>query len=174
MASLATAALSLMLSGCGAWQSVVDSSSNAYHAVFYKQIKTLNVDVTARASVNPDEAGRPCSVAVRIYQLKDRKLFDGASYDSLLKNDKTLLAGELTASSGVVLNPGAATSLSEPMRRDTQYVAIVAFYREPGTDLAWRRVVPKQALSADEPLKIELVDRGFVATDNDNTQSAAH
>jgi len=170
---LAATALSLLLSGCGAWQTVSDTTSNAYRAVFFKQVKTLNVDFTARASINPDEAGRPCSVAVRVYQLKDRKLFDGASYDDLLKSDKTLLANDLMANMEAVVNPGAAASLSEPMRRDTQYVAIVAFYREPGADYTWRRVVPKKALSADVPLKIELVDRGFAAVDGD-AKSSSH
>jgi type VI secretion system protein VasD len=63
-------ASSLLLSGCGAWQSVSDTTSSAYHAVFFKQIKVFNVDLTARASVNPDEAQRSTSVAVRVYQLK--------------------------------------------------------------------------------------------------------
>ena len=79
-------AASLLLSACGAWQTVSDSTSSAYHAVFFKQVKVLKVDLTARASVNPDEAMRSTSVAVRVYQLKDRKLFDKASYDDLLKN----------------------------------------------------------------------------------------
>src|SRR5476651_239432 len=72
---------SMSLCACGAWQGVSDTSSSAYQAVFHKQVKILNVDLNARASLNPDEANRPVSVAVRVYQLKDRKSFDGASYD---------------------------------------------------------------------------------------------
>ena len=48
------------------------------------------------------------SVAVRVYQLKDRKMFDGASYEDLLGNDRTLLAQDLQASMASVLNPGAS------------------------------------------------------------------
>jgi type VI secretion system protein VasD len=157
-------AASLMLSACGAWQTVSESTSSAYHAVFYKQVKVLNVDLTARASVNPDETMRSTSVAVRVYQLKDRKLFDKASYDDLLKNDKTVLAQDLQASIATVVNPGAAASVSQPMQPDTEYVGVVAFYRNPDSNGTWRRVVPKKKLSADVPLKLELVDRELVAS----------
>ena len=51
--SLASLAL---LSGCGAWQSVSDASSSAYHAVFFKQVKVLNIDLSAREALNPDDA----------------------------------------------------------------------------------------------------------------------
>ncbi|MFM0666707.1 type VI secretion system lipoprotein TssJ [Paraburkholderia sediminicola] len=159
-------AASLLLSACGAWQTVSDSTSSAYHAVFYRQVKVLNVDLTARASVNPDEAMRSTSVAVRVYQLKDRKLFDKASYDDLLKNDKTVLAQDLQASIATVINPGASASVSQPMQPETEYVGVAAFYRTPDSDGTWRRVIPKKKLSADAPLKLELVDRELVAPDD--------
>lgn len=159
-------AASLILGACGAWQAVSDSSSSAYHAVFYKQVKVLNVDLTARASVNPDEAMRSTSVAVRVYQLKDRNLFDKASYEDLLKNDKTVLAQDLRDSVATVVNPGAAASVSQPMQPDTQYVGVVAFYRNPDSNGGWRRVVAKKKLSADAPLKLELVDRDLVMPDD--------
>ncbi|MFL9867884.1 type VI secretion system lipoprotein TssJ [Paraburkholderia fungorum] len=157
-------AASLILGACGAWQAVSDSSSSAYHAVFYKQVKVLKVDLIARASVNPDEAMRSTSVAVRVYQLKDRSLFDKASYDDLLKNDKTVLVQDLQDSVATVVNPGASASVSQPMQPDTQYVGVVAFYRNPDSNGSWRRVIPKKKLSADAPLKLELVDRELVAT----------
>lgn len=159
-------AASVLLGACGAWQTVSDSTSGAYHAVFYKQVKVLNVDLTARASLNPDDAQRPTSVAVRVYQLKDRKLFDKASYDDLLKHDKTMLAQDLQASIATVINPGASVSVSQPMQSDTEYVGIVAFYRDPDSTGTWRRVVPKKQLSADAPLKLELVDRELIAAAN--------
>jgi type VI secretion system protein VasD len=153
----------LLLSACGAWQSVSDTSSNAYHAVFFKQIKVLDVDLSARDALNPDDAGRATSVAVRVYQLKERKMFDGASYEDLLKNDHTVLAQDLQASMASVLNPGASASLSQPMQTDTKYVAVVAFYRNPGNGDGWKYVIEKKKLDADKPLKISLVDQLLVA-----------
>lgn len=156
--ALAAVASTIALSGCGAWQTVSDASSNAFHSVFYRQVKVLNLDLAARDALNPDEAGRANSVAVRVYQLKDRKTFDGASYADLLRNDKTVLAQDLESNMAAVLNPGAASSLSEPMQKDTNYVAVVAFYRDPGTDGAWKWVIEKKKLDAEKPLKLELVE----------------
>jgi type VI secretion system protein VasD len=163
--AVSTVASVLLLSACGAWQTVSDASSSAYHAVFFKQVKVLNVDLSAREALNPDDAGRPTSVAVRVYQLKDRKMFDGASYDDLLKNDRTVLAQDLESSMASVLTPGAAASLSQPMQADTNYVAIVAFYRNPGKGDGWKYVIDKNKLDADKPLKLELVDQLLIASD---------
>jgi len=154
----------LLLSACGAWQSVSDASSGAYRAVFFKQVKVLNVDLSAREALNPDDAGRATSVAVRVYQLKDRKMFDGASYEDLLKHDRTVLAQDLQANLAAVLNPGASASLSQPMQADTKYVAIVAFYRNPGNGDGWKYVIEKKKLDADKPLKLELVDQLLLAS----------
>ncbi|WP_414451438.1 type VI secretion system lipoprotein TssJ [Burkholderia sp. 22PA0099] len=160
---LLTVAVATLLSGCGAWQAVSDASSSAYRATFFKQVKVLDVDLSAREALNPDEAGRATSVAVRVYQLKDRKMFDGASYEDLLKNDRVVLAQDLQASLATVLNPGGAASLSQPMRADTKFIAVVAFYRHPGSGDGWKFVIEKTKLDADKPLKLELVDQIVLA-----------
>ncbi|MCA8253244.1 type VI secretion system lipoprotein TssJ [Burkholderia sp. AU31624] len=164
--SAATAAAVLLLSGCGAWQSVSDASSNAYRAVFFKQVKVLDVDLAARAALNPDDLGRPTSVAVRVYQLKDRKTFDGVSYDDLLKNDKIALAQDIRAAMAVVLNPAASASLSQPMQADTKYVAVVAFFRNPGNGDGWKYVIEKTRLRPDRPLSIDLTDQLLLGSGN--------
>ncbi|NLP64964.1 type VI secretion system lipoprotein TssJ [Paraburkholderia sacchari] len=147
----------VLLSGCGVWQGVSDTTSAAWHAVFYRKVKVLNVDLAAREGLNLDDAGKANSVAVRVYQLRDRKSFDAASYDDLLKNDRTVLAQDLADSMAVVVNPGASSSLTQPMKTETNYVAIIALVRQPGTDGAWRRVISTKNLDPEKPLKLELV-----------------
>jgi type VI secretion system protein VasD len=169
--AVTSAASAFLLSGCGAWQTVSDTTSNAFHAVFYKKVKVLNVDLAARQALNPDDAGRPTSVAVRVYQLKDRKVFDGASYDDLLKNDRTVLAQDLQDSMAAALNPGASASLTQAMTSDTQYVAIVAFYRNPGSGSGWKYVTEKKKLDPDKPLKLELVNQQLLAGDAPSPKS---
>ncbi|MFC0577644.1 type VI secretion system lipoprotein TssJ [Paraburkholderia solisilvae] len=167
---------SVALSGCGAWQAVSDTSSNAYRAVFFTQVKTLDVDLTTRASLNPDDTGRATSVAVRVYQLKDRQMFDRASYDDLLKNDRSVLAQDLQASMSSVLNPAASASLSQPMKPDTGYVAVAIFFREPGSGDGWKYVIEKKKLDAQRPLKLVLVDRSVTVAGDAarNVDSRAH
>ncbi|RFU45003.1 type VI secretion system lipoprotein TssJ [Paraburkholderia sp. DHOC27] len=157
-------AVTLLLDGCGAWQSVSDATTSAYQAVFYKQVKVLKVDLSARAELNPDEAMRSTSVAVRIYQLTDRQRFEKASYDDLLKNDKAVLAQDLRGSIGTVVSPGASASVTQPMQPDTEYIGVAAFYRDLNANGAWRRSISRKDLSADTPLKLELVDREIVMT----------
>jgi type VI secretion system protein VasD len=170
--AITSVASALLLSACGAWQSVSGTTSSAYHAVFYKQVKVLNVDLSAREALNPDDAGRATSVAVRVYQLRDRKLFDGASYDDLLKSDRTVLAQDLQDSMATVLNPGASASLSQPMKADSKYVAVIAFYRNPGAGNGWKYVVEKKKLDADKPLKLEMVDQLLLAEGESSQKSA--
>ncbi|WP_246174559.1 type VI secretion system lipoprotein TssJ [Pandoraea bronchicola] len=146
----------LLLSACGAWQTLSNGTANAFHAVFYKHVESVDVDVSARDALNPDDAGRATSVAVRVYQLKDRKLFDAASYDDLLKQDRKVLAEERQASMAGVLNPGASLSLSQPIEDDTKYVAVVAFFRNPGSQGTWKFVIPTKKLDADAPVKLQL------------------
>jgi len=152
-----------LLSSCGVWQAVSDTSSSAFHAVFFKKVKVLNLDLVSRAGLNPDDAGRATSVVVRVYQLKDRQSFDHASYDDLLKKDQTALAQDKLADMATVVNPGASASLSQPMQDATKYVAVVAFYRDPGTGNSWKYVIAKNKLTADRPLRLELLDNGVQA-----------
>lgn len=161
---LSTVAAVLLLSACGAWQSVSDASSSAYRAVLFKQVKVLDIDLSAREALNPDDAGRATSVAVRVYQLKGREIFDRASYGDLLKHDRTLLGQDLQSSMAAVLNPGASASLRQPMQADTKYVAIVAFYRNPGSGGGWKYVIEKKKLDADKPLQLELADQLLIPT----------
>lgn len=167
-----TIALTLALSGCGVWQTASDSTVAAYDTVFHNRGRSLSVDLTAVAALNQDNAGHPRSVAVRVYQLKDRKRFDGASYDELLGNDRTLLREDLLSNVASVVNPGASSSLSQPMQRETKFVAIAAFYRDAATDGSWKRVIPANKLSDDEPLKLMLADRTLMPADDSKAAKA--
>jgi type VI secretion system protein VasD len=152
-------AATLSLGACGLWQKASDSSAS----VFHKQVNVLNVDFRSRASLNADEASRSSAVVVRVYQLKDRKAFDAASYADLLANDKAVLGADLEDVRGVVLRPEGSASVSQPMRTMSRYVAVVAYFRDVNEGSSWRRVVTRKALSPDQPLVFELVDNVLVA-----------
>ncbi|WP_407947129.1 type VI secretion lipoprotein TssJ [Paraburkholderia sacchari] len=71
-----------------------------------------------------------------------------------------------------VLNPGASASFTEPMQKNTQYVAAIALYRAPGTDGAWKRVIGKKKLDPKKPLKLELVANQLRIAGDDGGQTA--
>lgn len=145
--------LAISLSGCGLTQSVSDGTRSAVSSLFYKKIKVLHLDVTAREALNTDTRenhSSPQSVVIRVYQLKDRKAFDKLVYQQLATDGDTLLGADLLASRDVVLTPGGAVNLNMPMEPEAQFVAVVGLFRQP--DLAknsWQQVLEREALDPD-------------------------
>lgn len=152
----AVLAAMLLLAGCGVGQAVKDGTAEAAKWAFTTQVKTMNLDLASRASLNPSGAGLSLSTVVRIYQLKAPQTFEQLSYAQLQANDLESLKPDLLASRDVVLRPDASVSLSEPMHADTEYVGVVALFRSPDKDAVWKLVVPKKQWKKTDPVKIEL------------------
>ena len=72
-ALLCMAMLTVVLSGCGLIQKVVDESKSVASAVFYKQIKILHLDFFSRSALNTDAEDTPLSTMVHVWQLKTRE-----------------------------------------------------------------------------------------------------
>ncbi len=151
--------LPLLLSSCGLSQRVAKGSSSTADAVFYRRIDTLHLMFSSRAALNNNEGGIALPTMVWVYQLKERKTFDTASYTSLLKQDNTVLATDLLDKQVVQVMPGFETTVTVPMQADAQYVAVVTLFMAP--DLAnntWRTVIKRNDLSPDKGQVIELND----------------
>jgi type VI secretion system protein VasD len=145
-----------MTAGCGVGQAVKDNTVDAAKWAFTTQVKTMSVDLVARSSLNANAAGQSLSTVVRFYQLKDRKAFEQLDYAQLQTNDLDALKADLLARKDVVLRPGAAASVNEPMQDDTQFIGVVAFFREPDRDSVWKLAIPKQQWKKTDPVKIEV------------------
>lgn len=154
-AGLATLAAA-SLAGCGVGQAIKDNTVEAAKWAFTTQVKTMNVDLNSRASLNPNGAGQSLSTVVRIYQLKDAKTFDTLDYTQLQSNDLDALKPDLLATKDVVLRPSASASVSEPMNEDAEFVGVVAFFRDAGKDATWKLVVPKKQWKKTDPVQIEV------------------
>lgn len=141
------------LAGCGLTQSVTDGAKSTVTSIFYKKIKVLHLDFVAREALNTDaresnSASQP--LMIRVYQLRDRKAFDTLVYRQLLKEDETLLTGDLLARRDVVLKPGNAAILDMPMDAAAKFVAVVGLFRQPDMEEnSWRLVLPREALDPD-------------------------
>lgn len=140
----------LALTGCGLTKKLFHSSKPA--------VQTLEVDFSARALVNPDAGNHPFSVSVRAYQLRDHASFDGASYEDLFKKDKAVLGEDFQDVMAAIVEPSGAASLNQALKPDTQYIGVVAFYRDITSSHAWRLVVPRKDIVAHVPLRFELID----------------
>ncbi|WP_328803053.1 type VI secretion system lipoprotein TssJ [Rouxiella aceris] len=150
----------VLLSGCGLQQKVGNGTTSTFDAIFYKQIQTLHLDFTARESLNSDSREHnPLSqpVMVRVFQLRERKAFDGAVYQQLTGDAANVLKSELMADRDVVLTPGGDVSLNMPMEKEAQFVAVVALFQQPDmTKNNWRVVLERNQLDPDKARVIEL------------------
>lgn len=156
-ANLVIAILSAVVTtGCGVAQSVGDSTVDAAKWAFTTQVKTMNVDLTGRASINVDATGQSLSTVVRFYQLKDAKIFTQLNYSQLQSDDLNLLKVDLLATKDVVLRPGASASIVQPMNPDAQFVGVVAFFRDPGQGTEWKLAIQKKQWKKADPMKIEV------------------
>lgn len=153
--------LAVSLAGCGVTQSVTDGTKSVFAAMFYKKIKVLRLDFTAREALNTDSRESNSlsePVMIRVYQLKDRKAFDKTVYPQLLNDADTLLKADVLASRDLVVKPGGDANLSMPMMADAQYVAVVGLFRYPErVNNTWRLVIQREAL---DPNKARVIEAG--------------
>ncbi|MET0611815.1 MAG: type VI secretion system lipoprotein TssJ [Pseudomonas caspiana] len=160
--SLMLAAFGALLCGCGLTQSVSDTTSSTASAIFYKQIKTLHLDFSARASLNTEDAqmnALSVPTMVRVYQLRSEKAVERADYDKLISNDESALIGDLLDKQSVVLNPEQGAKLSVPLDPDAKFVAVVGLFRNPDIQMnTWRLTLTRDDLDPDAARVIELGD----------------
>ncbi|WP_106280914.1 type VI secretion system lipoprotein TssJ [Paraburkholderia sp. BL25I1N1] len=154
----AAALATLAMTACGVGQAVTDSTVDAAKWAFTTQVKTMNVELVSRASLNTNGAGQSLSTVVRIYQLKTPQAFQQLDYAQLQTNDLDALKPDLLATKDVVLRPDASASISEPMNGDAAYVGVVAFFRDAGRESTWKLLIPKKQWKNTDPVKIEARD----------------
>lgn len=151
-----TAAVTMMLAGCGLTQKVTDGTVAVTKSIFYKQVKTVHLDIRAREAVNSNAGGVALSTVVRIYQLKDRKSFDSTDYPSLFKADSQAIKADLVAEKDIRLQPGGAVQVDMPMEESAQYVAMAGMFMSPDqANDTWRVVLSREDLDPDKARVIE-------------------
>lgn len=160
--TLLLATLATLLAGCGMTQSVSESTASTARAIFYKQVTTLHLDLSARTAINRDQAemnAMALPTLVRVYQLRSLKALDNATYDSLLDNDEQVLDNDLLDKRTALIKPGEGAQLDVPMSKDARFVAVVALFRHPATAPdSWRLTMGIEELDADRARVIELSD----------------
>lgn len=141
------------MSGCGMWQSVKDTTVDTTRAVFIAKVKQMNLVIESRSALNENEQGQSLPVVVRVYQLKDAKVFEKASYAQLLDDDRALLKADLLGSMETTLGSDAAVKLSAPMADDAQVVGVAGFFRDQA-GAEWQLVIPKSQWKKTDPVKL--------------------
>ncbi|EJN27376.1 type VI secretion lipoprotein, VC_A0113 family [Pseudomonas sp. GM78] len=158
--SLGVAAFCVLLTACGVTQSVTDATTSTTEAIFYKQVKTLHLDLSGRAALNTaalDMNALSVPTLVRVYQLRERKALDRANYDSLLSHDEQVLSADLLDKRTLVVKPDEGMQLNIPLDKQARYVAVVALFREFDSRAdTWRLTLAREDLDPDRVRVIEL------------------
>ncbi|MCX8587682.1 MULTISPECIES: type VI secretion system lipoprotein TssJ [unclassified Gilliamella] len=153
--TLIASLLIISLAGCGIAQSVSETAVEITDSVFKWNVRTLHLDLKARAELNVDDDSRSSPVVIRIYQLKDVDNFNTATYQELVDNDSEILQETLIESKEVVLKPDTAISIDIPFDKKADAVGIIALFKEPNLkDNTWRLVLERGDLYITEPREI--------------------
>ncbi len=135
----------LNLSGC-AWFESVPHADFTFQSAHY---------------LNPDMDGRPSPVVVTIYQLKSAYAFKQADSTSLMANSAKILAGDLIDKNTIEIRPNSTQSITQMLDPNTQFLGIVADYRNATTE-SWHKAVKLDSSSGDRgDISINLESQGF-------------
>ena len=107
---------------------------------FGSDVPTAEISIRSAQYLNPDINGRASPVVLTIYQLKKPNKFKQASYLPLENNSASVLGEDLIDKNSIEIRPKEATHLSELLSDDTQYLGIVAGYRNTNMG-QWHKVI---------------------------------
>ena len=130
----------------GAWIACMAIALAACAAKPAKPVETKAV-LSASADVNPDSAGRPSPVVVRIYQLRGDTEFNNADFFALFEKDKETLGASLIGREEKTLFPGQQLEIDLPLSTEARFVGAVAAYRDLRAS-RWRALIgaPEKSL----------------------------
>jgi type VI secretion system protein VasD len=97
--------------------------------------------IVVSADVNPDFAGRPSPIVVRLYQLKEEGSFNSASYFALTDKEQATLGPSLESREEYELKPGETRELVLKIPPEARYLAAVAAYRDLNNS-KWKALSP--------------------------------
>jgi type VI secretion system protein VasD len=104
------------------------------------------INVSADPVINRSVAGKPLSLVLRIYQLKDKTEFSQITYSNAIsRNDNDLLPKDLSVRNEWVLLPGATLDITDNLLPETRYLGVVGYFRSPDAQ-NWRVLVDADAV----------------------------
>lgn len=103
----------------------------------------VNLRLQASAQVNPNAAGRPSPLLLRVYELKSATAFNAADFVSLFQRDQAELGAELVAREEHMLAPGDSKAVSKVLAPEVKAIGVLAAYRDV-EHARWRAVAAVQ------------------------------
>ena len=101
----------------------------------------INAEVLASDAINPDGEGRPSPIVVRLYELKTLGTFNTVDFFPLYKDEAATLGADLVYREEFSLIPGGKRLYNRTPAADTQYLAVIAAFRNID-QATWKAAVP--------------------------------
>jgi type VI secretion system protein VasD len=127
-----------------------------------------HLTMSAAADLNPDAAGRPSPVVLRLYQLKGDAAFAGADFFGLFDDEQQALGAELISRAEFILAPSEQRTVDLAVDGDARFVGALAAFRDI-RNAQWRVLVPTWPEGARQ-LTVTVGRAGIVATIADADQ----
>jgi type VI secretion system protein VasD len=120
----------------------------------------LMLTIQAGADQNPDPAGHPTPVAIRIYELASAAAFERADEFALIERQAEVLGADFVASDEVLMVPGERRTIARELKPNTRFIGAIALFR--AIDQAtWRVVMPA---APNGPTRMSLATRSLQLT----------
>ena len=91
---------------------------------------TAEINITASTLLNPDINNRPSPVVIRIYELKSLGIYTESDFYGLFEDYESILGEDLISSEQFHLNPGDTRIVKNSIAPETQYIAVIAAFRD--------------------------------------------
>lgn len=138
---LALILLVLLLIGCNASPEKLENNE--------AQVMT-DIKITASTLLNPDINNRPSPVVIRIYELKSLGVYTESDFYGLFDDYESVLGKDLISSEQFHLNPGDMRIVKNSISPETQYIAVIAAFRDINRAM-WRDSI---IISAEEAAQL--------------------
>ncbi len=109
----------------------------------------LRTSMVTTQDVNADIDGTPSPIVVKVYELSSAEVFNQSSFFALFDSPQATLGSSLLSLNEVVLVPADSKHVWFSLNPQTQYIGIVAGYRDL-SHTAWRQVIPLDPNSSRE------------------------
>lgn len=109
-----------------------------------RPVSAINIRIVTGTGTNPDGAGRPSPLLLRLYELKDVSKFDATDFFDLYEHGQEVLGTTLLRSDEIMLTPGTQTAIALTPQPDMRFLGVFAAFRDLGS-AQWRGTAPIEA-----------------------------
>jgi type VI secretion system protein VasD len=102
----------------------------------------IQLNVRSSAALNPDEAGNPNPLTIKVYELTSPDAFEEIDFIPLFKNPKEVLGKDMVGQEQIIqIRPNYKLAIRFTAKRETKYLGVVAAYQNI-QNAEWRLLIP--------------------------------